>query len=283
MSVSKIKNLILLILVLSVIGLLALVIPTRLSQAQEEEALHAQLEELFASYDIQLDRNILPHSVNLYAIELTAQKEDSAKTASALLGADATLRTESTHYASTYSGENGTCTLRSDGGFSAALTNADSSSDLSAASMKLLKKMGFDVGTLSSPQRQSAGVYALTASQTLLGVPVLSDGLTLTYSNGALSRLQGDFFVGSSQISRISESSCGSCADALTSFLSARDALGWVGSQILSVRQYYRHSESASASVRLTPVWIIETDTGSFCVNGLSREVTVWETEISSE
>lgn len=74
MPVSKIKNLILLILALSVVCLLFLAVPMRTAQIQAEDALHAQLEELFASYDIQLDRGILPRSVDLYTVELPASR-----------------------------------------------------------------------------------------------------------------------------------------------------------------------------------------------------------------
>ena len=88
MPVSKIKNLILLILALSVVCLLFLAVPMRTAQIQAEEALHAQLEELFASYDIQLDRGILPRSVDLYTVELSGQQADNAAAAAALLGAD---------------------------------------------------------------------------------------------------------------------------------------------------------------------------------------------------
>ena len=59
--------------------------------------------------------------------------------------------------------------------------------------------------------------------------------------------------------------------------LSGRDALGWVGSRILHVQQCYRFSEAPSGAMRLTPVWLIETDTGSFCVGGMSREITGWD------
>ena len=83
MPVSKIKNLILLILALSVVCLLFLAVPMRTAQIQAEDALHAQLEELFASYDIQLDRGILPRSVDLYTVELSGQQADNAAAASA--------------------------------------------------------------------------------------------------------------------------------------------------------------------------------------------------------
>ena len=81
MPVSKIKNLILLILGMSVACLLLLVVPTRLHQAQSEQELHAQLEALYASYDIELDRSILPNSIRLYAVELGGQSADSAAAA----------------------------------------------------------------------------------------------------------------------------------------------------------------------------------------------------------
>ena len=48
MPVSKIKNLILLILSVCVIFLLALVVPQRLEQARAEREIHDRLEELFA-------------------------------------------------------------------------------------------------------------------------------------------------------------------------------------------------------------------------------------------
>lgn len=276
MPVSKIKNLILLILALATACLLLLVIPLRLSDIRAEEALHAQIEELFSSYDIALDRSILPRSASLYGIELGGQAEDSAVAAAALLGAEAAPDEDSTHYASTYTSPQGSCTLRADGGFTAALTGGQSSTDLTAAAQTLLKRMGFETEALSAPERLSAGVYTLHASQRILGVPVLSDGLSLTYTNGALTRCEGTFFTGVSALSRTSEDACISCADALTALLSRREALGWVGGSVVSVRQCYRPAGSASASLRLTPVWLIETDTGSFCVNGLTREVSVW-------
>lgn len=282
MPVSKIKNLILLILGMSVVCLLILVVPARLHQAQSEQELHAQLEALYASYDIELDRDILPGSIRLYAIELGGQSADSAAAAQALLGEGAVLQSDSTHFSSTYRSENGSCTFRSDGGFSASLEAGAPAADITAASEKLLKGMGFETRGVSEPERQSAGVYSVRASQTILGVPVLSEGLCLRYTNSTLDGIEGYFYTGASQITRISEDACISCADALTAFLSRRDALGWVGSKILRVQQVYRHTESASASMRLSPAWILVTDTGSFCINGLSREVTVWEDVLPS-
>ena len=120
-----------------------------------------------------------------------------------------------------------------------------------------------------------AGVYTVTAWQSVLDVPVLSGGLTLTYSNNCLTGIEGVFFTSTGQLTRVSEEVSISAADAVVAFLDARYDLGWVGSAIESVVQGYARSETAAAAaVHLTPVWRLETDTGVFQVNGLTREVT---------
>lgn len=161
MPVSKIKNLILLILALSVVCLLFLAVPMRTAQIQAEDALHAQLEELFASYDIQLDRGILPRSVDLYTVELSGQQADNAAAAAALLGADAALQPDSSHYAATYLSPAGSCTFRAGGGFSAALTGGESTSDMAGSAARMLKKWA---STLKVSLRRSARVRAYTRS-----------------------------------------------------------------------------------------------------------------------
>ena len=135
--------------------------------------------------------------------------------------------------------------------------------------------MGFQYLSLSEPQRLRAGFYTLTATQTVLGVPVFSQGLTLTYANDRLVQLEGVFYTGAGTLTRISDQPCISAADALVAFLSARVDLGWVGSAVTGMTQGYVRSETAAAAaVHLTPVWRLETDTGSFDVNGITGEVT---------
>ena len=119
-----------------------------------------------------------------------------------------------------------------------------------------------------------AGVYELFCTQSVLNVPVFSDGLCLRYENGALTAISGTFFGGEAAPARIGTETCISCADALTAFLSQREMLGWNGSEIRSVRQGYRYTDTAAAIVRMTPAWRIETDTGTFFVGGISRELS---------
>ncbi len=275
MSGPKIKNLIILILAITAAFLLALVVPMRLSQAKAEQAQHEQIAELYARYDVQLDSAILPSSVTLYTIELGAGGEKSAATA--LLGADAVLQADATRYAAAYVSDTGRCEFSRAGGFFAALTGGSSASDLQKHAKKLLRELGYQTASLSEPVRAAAGIYELTATQSLLGVPVFDETLTLRYTNGTLTQLSGTFFTGGENITRVSEAACISCADALMLLLDSRDRLGWVGSRIDRVQQGYVYTETAAGALRFVPGWRIETDTGAFFVSGATREVRAVE------
>ena len=55
------------------------------------------------------------------------------------------------------------------------------------------------------------------------------------------------------------------------------DAVGlkkWVGSAVTELTLGYLPSENAGTGMRFVPVWRIETDAGSFYVNGITREIT---------
>ena len=273
MSVQKIKNLILLILALAVVFLTLLVVPTKTAQAREETALHDRLETLFSENGVQLDGSALPQSLRLYTISLDGIPQAAGSAVSVLLGSSAEVQDDTVRYSSVYTSARGACSVTANGAFSASLDGSLAYSDPVAGTKKLLRSMGFTAAAVSEAARKSAGVYAVTATQQILGVPVFSDGLTFTYTNGALESVEGVFFPGST-FTRVSESASISCADALVELLASRDSLGWVGSRITLVRQGYEHFDTASAAVRLVPVWRIDTDTGSFVVNGMTREIT---------
>lgn len=274
MPISKLKNLIILILGVCVLALLLQVVPVRLEQARSEQELYVRLEELYASYDVALEGADLPSSVKLYAIELTGREEGGLQAAQALLGPDVAVEDDSTRFSTLYTSSAGSCTTTLNGAFHAELTGDGRLLDQNRA-VDLLKEVGFDVHTLTAEVPGE-----MQATQTLLGVPVFSDGLRLSYSDGTLRVLDGTFFVGAQQITRISEEACVSCADALVALLSSRDALGWMGSRIDTVTQGYRYAESATTTLRLTPVWRIQTDTGGFEVDGLSGQVSPMTSQI---
>ena len=275
MPVSKLKTIAILILLFANLAILSILVPRRIQEDREAKAAKESLCRLYEAQDIALDPQIIPDTITLYALKLRDDPSDSVQAASALLGEQLIAQEDSTRYLSSYLSQNGSCSLSRSGNLHAHLQNQSASGDLSKAAAKLLKEMGFSCDEPDEPVRLRAGVYTVHATQTILGTPVISDGLTMTFSNGKLTTVEGCFYYGSQSPSRISAESCISAADALIAFLSARYDLGWIGSSVVSLSQRYLRSETASAStLQLTPVWKLETDTGIFLINGLSGAVT---------
>lgn len=275
MPVSKLKNLTILILLLANFAMLALLLPARMAQRQEEADLRQSLSELYAAQDVILNPSVIPETMSLYTLELAEDPEAVLRAAGALLGSQVSAQDDSTRYLSTYLSQYGTCRISRSGAFHAQLEGLEENSDLTKAAKKLLKSMGFTCSSLGQPERLRAGVYTVTAVQAVLNVPVFGSELVLTYSNNCLTAMDGVFFTGAGTLTRISEQACISAADALVAFLSARFALGWVGSEITAMEQGYLRSETAAAAaVHLTPVWKLTTDTGAFYINGTTGEVT---------
>lgn len=275
MPVSKLKNLTILILLLADLALIALVIPNRTAAQRDEAARRQALCDLYQQAEIQLQPEAVADTVPLYVLELKEDTGADLQAATAILGQQVLVQDDSTRYLSSYQSAAGTCRISRSGGFQAELTGQPERRDLHKAAKKTLRAMGFDWDKLEAPVRLRAGVYEVSAVQSVLGVPVFSDGLTLTYANSRLIGLEGVFFTGTRSLARVSDRACLSAGDALVAFLSARYDLGWVGSGVLSMEQGYVRSETAAAAtVRLTPAWLLETDTGNFLVNGMTGEVT---------
>ena len=241
MSASRMKNLILLILTLCALGLLCIVVPNRLAQTHEQRQMLQELKTLYESYGLSVLLDELPRSPVLYSVELS---EDGAQTAAqALLGAKAAPAGES-GFESTYESELGTLHITRTGGFSAVMTGGSRVRSSEKAAEKLLRAMDFQYQTLTREQTD------------------------------CLTAVEGTFYTGGSSITRVSEQEAISAADALAQLLARRDALGWVGSAVTGLTQAYLPSDQAGTGIRFVPVWLVETDAGSFFINGITREIT---------
>ncbi len=275
MPVSKLKTLAILILLLANAALALLVFPNRFRVLQEKEALHDSLSDLYEQQEITLDPDVIPDTVTLYILELKEDGTGSLQAARALLGETVWLHDTSTRYLNNYRSETGSCSISQSGDFSAELLVQEPQRDLRAASRRLLKEMGFSSAALPEPQPAEDGTYTISATQQVLGMPVFAGDLVLTWKDNCLTGLHGVFLPGTNTLTRVSDSSCMSAADALVRFLSVRYELGWVGSAVTGLQQGYIRSETAAAAtVRLTPVWQLETDTGLYQINGMTGEVT---------
>ena len=161
MSASRIKNLILLILLLGVLGLLPAVVPTQAARTGAERNVHEKLEELYSSYGLTLDASSLPDSQTLYAIEL--ENPDASNAAQALLGSKYTAGETAARMLANCTSELGSMQLSRAGELTARLTGATQAHDLARATKRYLRSMDFAVASVSEPLRESAGVYSVTA------------------------------------------------------------------------------------------------------------------------
>lgn len=275
MPISKLKNLTILILLLANLMLAIVVFPNRAGIRQEENALDQSLCELYAAQEITLIPETIVDTTPLYVLELKENSDSDLQAATALLGQQLLVEDDSTRYVSAYRSALGQCSISRSGDFSAELTEPKVARDIPRASRKLLKDMGFTHLPLGDSHPVQQEICTVTATQTILDMPIFSNGLTLTWSDHKLIALNGTFFTGTDTLMRVSDKACISAADALVSFLDARYRLGWVGSEVTALRQGYVRSETAAATtVRLTPVWQLETDTGTFHIHGMTGDVT---------
>ena len=279
MPVSKLKNLILLILALAAAFLLLLVVPPRLAQRQERQEVYERLQTLLAENGVELTPDALPVSRGLCVLELAdAQSAAAAAAAGALLGQTVLLEEDSTRYTQNFTSTAGRCTFGAGGSFEAVLTGEAASGSPEAQARDLLRRMGFSCAELTVLADTDGGGTLVHAVQQAQDVPVFGGGLTLRYDEaGALREITGTFYPGADDTLRVGDDVCISCADAVIALLARRDTLGWVGGSITAIRQGYRHADTASGAVRLTPVWRIDTDVGSFYVGGIDRTVTACE------
>lgn len=270
MSASRMKNLILLVLIVTALCLLAVAIPNRLSQTREQRRMMEQLKTLYETNSLHLELEELPRSPTLYSVELS--EDGGAAAAQTLLGVKTAQSAQTDRFESEYVSELGTLTVTRMGGFSARLQGGGHVKNCEKAAEKLLHSMSFQVWSQQVLTRGDD--ICITVEQALLGVPVFGSSLQLTYTENSLRAIEGTFYTGSETITRVSEQESISGADALMLLLSRRDALGWVGSSVTGLTQGYLPTEIAGTGIRFVPVWRIETDAGSFHVNAITREIT---------
>lgn len=273
MNSSKIKNLIINVLVVVNVVLLGVGLSDRVREnAVWRESLE-RTEQLLSENGIAMQDMSALKNAALPVRTVARDLEREKKNVSAVLGKVTVVDQGGNRLF--YNGEKGQAVFRGTGGFEI-LMNEEAvpvGRDAEATARSFLRKLGIGTSAddVTCDVTDGSGTVILTGE--VNGTQVLSCTVTLTFTNGSLL-----LAVGTRPLEPVAvgESSAVDLPTALIRFAAAANASGRVCSRVIDARLCCVQSASASGTGELTPVWRIDTDAGSFFINAMTgREETV--------
>ena len=271
---SKIKNIIILLLLVVNVFLLALVGLRAWRTQQNQRETRERMITVLANNGPTFLPDEVPDRLELSPcrVTLTPVEEDMVRN---LIGPITGTRTVGAR--TTYTGFLGEATFSASGTmdvrfFSGARPLGDDDPDAYAA--QLLAGLGV---TVQGAGRDAGGVEgAVTYTQFWAGAPVPEQTLTLTWTGGDLTALTGRRLAGTAENLSVSGEAI-TASTALLRFLEALNREGYVCSQVTGL--YAGYAAAGTGTVTLTPVWYVETDAWPwrFTVDGYTGAVTAAE------
>lgn len=272
MEWSKLKNIILVILVTVNLFLLVLVVYREVRSSRYSESARENAVGVLARSGITVKEEILPRDGRLAPLSMERDKTQEAKAAAALLG----NASESVQGGVTvYSGDKGTARFSRSGEFSAVLNAGACPMGEKTAqehALATLALLNFDGEILSSEEDGDSTV--VTVRQLWQGTPVYTCQAVLVYRQGALVSIRegGTRLTGAPVKSGDAESL--SAVTALLRFLEGITKLGDVCTSLTGMTPGYVFTAGFSDPITLHPVWYLTTDTGAYLLDAVTGELT---------
>lgn len=268
----RLKNIMILILLLLNGFLLVLVGARRAEAVQYDHAALERTAEVLADRGIEVNPDGLPSGGELPPLGLERDLEAEQKLVRALLNeaVEADNRGGGLYL---YRGALGEVSFRAGGELSAVLEDsaswdAGSPEDHAAG---LLKKMGVSARPLGTQTRGDR--TAVRFRQLWNKTPVFSCEVEFVYETGRLRAIRGTLLTAGQGTEEPGEVL--SVPTALLRFLEGVTATGDVCSAIRSMEAGYRiASQPLSGGVRLTAVWLVSSDTADYYVDGVTGALT---------
>ena len=258
MEWSKLKNIVLLILLGTNLCLLVFVLQKELGSLREQQQTQANAVEFLAQRGIRVREEEVPSTRELLPQTVERSLEGETAAAAALLGGDVSVESRGGEVYRYFNG-NGSVRFHSDGAFSAEFSAGFVSGGESRerTGAEVLKRMGFEGEAVADEEdrtvfRQCWQTYTLFSHQ----VTLVWEGDSLSSMVGGR-RLVGEPESGGTG-TPVSE------ASALIHFRNGLDGLGDVCSEIKTITQGYVSATSLTGPMTLNPVWRIATDTGMY-------------------
>lgn len=268
MEWSKLKNIIILILLLANLFLLVMVGTQERDSARYREQAITDAVGVLERNGIRLDRTHVPEELKLTPLTVEREQEAEAALAAAWLGECEHSDLGSGRHA--YQSAQGWAEFRSNGSFSVTFHDGsrqvEKSGGEEAYALALLKEAGLTGETVS--RKENGGAVTLTLRQTWQGLPVYSCEITLEYVDGSLRSIAGQRLMGTPQ-SGGDKTELISVPTALLRVLNGINDLGDICNEITAMTPGYLLTASADGT-RLIPMWYVTTDTGAYSLNALT-------------
>lgn len=262
----RLKNIIILILLLVNVSLLASLL---YRQSEKRTMLRRSEEELitlFAASDITLSHSAISWNDPLPGVTMTRSAARERELATFLLGSG--VQEVSQGGINTYYNAAGSVQCRANGSFDAKLQQFPE--DTEAFCKQFSSTFSCSEAIFSLDETGSGTATALCKYEKH---PIYNSTVTFTLSEGDITAISGMLLPESGTAT--GEPDLLSCAAALTTFLQMRLEEGTVGSSILSTHLCYESQSTPASSISLVSVWCIETDIASYYVNCSSGAITV--------
>lgn len=264
----KLKNIILIILVLTNLCLLAFVAQKELRNDQLQRQARKEAIQFLADRGVAVEEKQVPENMELMPQTAERNLEEESQLAAALLGQGVKAEDRGAGVYR-YSNSSGTLQFHSDGSFSAELTPGafPLGENRTEGCLELLEKLRFEGELLS--EREDALVFR----QTWNGYPLFTQQVTLEVTNGCLTAMTSGRRLIGEPVEDTSRQPI-TVVTALVRFLNGLNALGDVCSRIDAITPGYVAATSLSGSMTLTPVWQITTDTGAYQLDTITGELS---------
>ncbi len=258
METYRLKNIAILILLLLNLCLALLLGYQYLQFRWNQRETVKQLESLCLGSQLSLGEDVEPLQEALPPVSLVRREETEAAIAATVLGEPAAVSSQGGGIC-TYTAAAGSLQFRAGGSFDGSQLSLPVA-DMDAFVEGFCQDFGY--GNVSS--QVSGGTGDITLTQYVSDVPVLDCVLTLHFDRGVLTGVTGAYASLENALMEPDEPL--TCATALLRFLDYRNSAGVICSEVRSIRCVYQ-LQNVSSTLRLLPVWLVETDTYSFLVD----------------
>lgn len=262
METPKLKNIILLILVLTNLCLLVFVAQMEGQDRAQQKQARAETIRFLENKGILMAEEQVPEKMTLAPQTVERDLERESVLAAQLLGAGVKVQDRGAGVYR-YFNEHGLIQFHSDGSFSAQFSQNlfPLGEQWEQTCLELLAKLDFEGELLEVESGAESG--RLTFRQLWEGCSVFGQQVTLETENGCVRGMTAGRRLVGEPVQDQSRATV-TVATALVEFLNGLNSLGDVCSRVDGIIQGYTAGSSLSGPMTLTPVWRISTDTGSY-------------------